>query len=74
MMKETHRVDPPAAALSPVVYDSPHSGRTYPIDFNHAIDLATLRQAEDTHVEALFARVTHFGSPLLYALFQPRAR
>lgn len=69
MMKETHRVDLPETALAPVVYDSPHSGRTYPADFNHAIDLATLRQAEDTHVEALFARVPHFGSPLLYALF-----
>lgn len=69
MMKETYRVEQPAAALSPVVYDSPHSGRTYPIDFDHAIDLATLRQAEDTHVEALFARVPRLGSPLLYALF-----
>ena len=69
MMKETHRVDLPATALAPVVYDSPHSGRTYPSDFDHAVDLTTLRQAEDTHVEALFAHVHRYGSPLLYALF-----
>ena len=67
--RDTHRVDPPLAALSPVVYDSPHSGRTYPLDFDHAIDLTALRQAEDTHVEALFGHVTQLGSPLLYALF-----
>ena len=71
-MKETHRVELPRVALSPVVYDSPHSGRTYPADFDHAIDLTVLRQAEDTHVEALFAHVSHLGSPLLYALF-PRS-
>ena len=56
-------------ALSPVVYDSPHSGRTYPPDFDHAIDMTVLRQAEDTHVEALFGHVPQQGSPLLYALF-----
>lgn len=69
MMKETHRVDEAVVALAPVVFDSPHSGRTYPADFDHAIDLATLRQAEDTHVEALFARAPQHGCPLLYALF-----
>ena len=68
LLKETLRVEPPLVALSPVVYDSPHSGRTYPMDFDHAIDLSVLRQAEDTHVEALFAHVPQLGSPLLYAL------
>lgn len=69
MMKESHRVEKPTGAPAPVVYDCPHSGRTYPLDFDHAIDLAALRQAEDSHVEALFAHVTAQGSPLLYALF-----
>jgi N-formylglutamate deformylase len=72
VMPETFRVDPPLVALSPVVYDSPHSGRTYPMDFDHAIDLTVLRQAEDTHVEALFGHVPGQGAPLLYALF-PRS-
>jgi N-formylglutamate deformylase len=34
-----------------LVLDSPHSGTAYPDDFGFACDFATLRQAEDTHVE-----------------------
>ena len=69
MPKDAIRLEPAAGMPVPVVYDSPHSGRTYPLDFEHAVDLMTLRQAEDTHVEALFAHVTTHGSPLLSALF-----
>ena len=39
---------------APLVLDSPHSGVDYPADFRPACDLATLRQAEDTHVEKLY--------------------
>jgi N-formylglutamate amidohydrolase len=69
MKREPFRIEPLQGAPAPVIYDSPHSGRTYPPDFDHVIDLATLRQAEDTHVEALFMHVATQGSPLLHALF-----
>ncbi|NMM07136.1 N-formylglutamate amidohydrolase [Polaromonas sp.] len=37
-----------------LVLDSPHSGTIYPPDFLPACDMATLRRAEDTHVEKLY--------------------
>jgi N-formylglutamate deformylase len=37
-----------------LVLDSPHSGTAYPPDFLPACDMATLRRAEDTHVEKLY--------------------
>ena len=39
---------------TPLILDSPHSGTHYPADFRHVVDLATLRRAEDTHVEKLY--------------------
>ncbi len=42
------------------VLDSPHSGTCYPPDFRSACALATLRRAEDTHVEKIYA----FAPPL----------
>lgn len=56
----------------PVVFDSPHSGSIYPSDFDHRLDPMLLRQAEDAHIEELFAPVAVMGAPLLHALF-PRA-
>lgn len=38
-----------------MVLDSLHSGTYYPDDFGAALPLATLRRAEDTHVEKLYA-------------------
>ena len=43
-----------SAGSTPLVLDSPHSGTDYPQDFGHVCDLATLRRAEDTHVEKLY--------------------
>ena len=40
---------------TPLVLDSPHSGTRYPADFGSACDLPTLRRAEDTHVEKIYA-------------------
>jgi N-formylglutamate deformylase len=62
----------PKAARSAVVLDSPHSGTKYPADFAYSCSLRALRQAEDTHVEALFADGPVLGAPLVSALF-PRA-
>lgn len=56
----------------PLVFDSPHSGVTYPNDFRHIADPARLRMAEDTHVEALFGDAPAAGAVLLHAHF-PRA-
>jgi N-formylglutamate deformylase len=56
----------------PVVYDSPHSGTFYPADFNAAVAAATLRMAEDTHVEKLYAAAPAHGATLIAAHF-PRS-
>ena len=42
---------------TPLVLDSPHSGTYYPADFLFSCDRATLRRAEDTHVEKLYGFV-----------------
>lgn len=65
------RRDPVAAAV-PVVFDSPHSGTLYPASFRTVCPFPLLRQAEDTHVDALFASVPDHGATLLHALF-PRS-
>ncbi len=60
---------PGAAAL---VLDSPHSGTVYPEDFGFACDLATLRRAEDTHVEKLYDFAPALGVSWIEAHF-PRS-
>src|SRR5258708_29144228 len=65
------RHDPIAPAI-PLVLDSPHSGTEYPLDFDYAAPRALVRQAEDTHVEALWRSAPEFGATLIEALF-PRA-
>lgn len=52
--------------------DSPHSGTLYPEDFGYAVDFSKLRQAEDTHVNTLWADAPRFGVTLIEALF-PRS-
>jgi N-formylglutamate deformylase len=56
----------------PVVFDSPHSGVFYPEDFGHTVPLATLRMAEDTHVEKLYGESPAHGATLIAAGF-PRS-
>jgi N-formylglutamate deformylase len=62
----------PVGAAIPLVLDSPHSGESYPADFDHAPPRAIVRQAEDTHVARLWQRAPAFGATLVEALF-PRA-
>ncbi|MDB5958387.1 MAG: Formimidoylglutamase [Ramlibacter sp.] len=57
---------------APLVLDSPHSGVQYPADFRPACDLATLRRAEDTHVEKLYDFAPSLGVAWIEALF-PRS-
>lgn len=64
-------IQKPDAAL-PLVFDSPHSGRTYPDDFNFACDFKTLQAAEDNYVDELFENAPSFGAAMLQAHF-PRS-
>ena len=52
-----------------LVLDSPHSGTVYPADFRAACDLPTLRRAEDTHVEKLYAFAPDLGVAWVEAHF-----
>lgn len=59
----------PTAAAVPLVCDSPHSGTSYPSDYDHAVPRALLRRGEDTDVEALWQAVPAVGGTLLAAHF-----
>ena len=61
-----------SAGNTPLVLDSPHSGTDYPQDFGHVCDLATLRRAEDTHVEKLYNFAPSLGVAWVEAHF-PRS-
>jgi N-formylglutamate deformylase len=61
-----------SAGSAPLVLDSPHSGTDYPQDFGHVCDLATLRRAEDTHVEKLYTFAPALGVAWVEAHF-PRS-
>lgn len=64
----------PAAQTIPFVFNSPHSGSSYPQAFLAASRLCArrIRLSEDTHVDALFDDAVTLGAPLLKAHF-PRA-
>lgn len=53
----------------PAIYDSPHSGRTYPADFDYACDDGLMRRAEDNIVDELLGHAPQYGIPLLCADF-----
>ncbi|MDO9358937.1 MAG: N-formylglutamate amidohydrolase [Polaromonas sp.] len=57
---------------TPLVLDSPHSGTRYPDDFAFACELATLRRAEDTHVDKLYDFAAGLGVGWVEAFF-PRS-
>src|SRR5689334_10200453 len=61
----------PKAFRGPVLFNSPHSGSTYPRSFLMAcrLDIATLRRSEDSFVDDLIAGVVRRGYPLMRAHF-----
>src|SRR6186713_1158814 len=61
----------PRACQGPVLFNSPHSGSTYPRDFLAAcrLDIATLRRSEDSFVDELIAGVVTRGYPMMRAHF-----
>jgi len=62
----------PTGFLSPLVVDSPHSGRIYPADFAYTCPLPLLRQTEDFLVDELVAGAVDTGATLIAAEF-PRS-
>ena len=61
----------PAAWQGPALFNSPHSGSTYPHTFLSLsrLDTATLRRSEDSFVDELMAGVVEHGYPLMRAHF-----
>jgi N-formylglutamate amidohydrolase len=57
---------------SPVIFDSPHSGRVYPKDFDYACTFADLRRCEDEYLDTLFDGVRDLDCAFLCAQF-PRS-
>ena len=56
----------------PVVYDSPHSGRHYPRDFETTVPRTDLRRAEDAYVDELLDGALAYGVAVLDATY-PRS-
>ncbi|MEM7444143.1 MAG: N-formylglutamate amidohydrolase [Pseudomonadota bacterium] len=67
-----YRVHPPESEPAPAVFDSPHSGTTYPDDFGHDCHIDHLRGAEDMYVDELFSAAPRHGAVYLCAEF-PRS-
>lgn len=79
-LPETAHLPPPVLVRAPdrrrapLVFASPHSGRSYPAAFVAAsrLDPIRLRRSEDAFVDLLFAAAPVHGAPLVAATF-PRA-
>jgi N-formylglutamate amidohydrolase len=77
MSEIREELDPPFEVLEPaewrgpVLFNSPHSGSTYPRAFLTAsrLDIATLRRSEDSFVDELITGVVTCGFPLMRAHF-----
>jgi N-formylglutamate amidohydrolase len=64
----------PLQITCPLVFNSPHSGRFYPLEFLNQtrLDAQLIRKSEDTHVDDMFAPVLNVGAVLHVANF-PRS-
>ena len=62
---------PEAAAASPLVFASPHSGRLYPPDMMAAsvLDAAAIRRSEDAYVDDLIAGAAAEGATVIQAAY-----
>jgi N-formylglutamate deformylase len=58
-----------ASAPTPIIFDSPHSGRTYTEDFPLGAPLAQIRRGEDAYVDELIAGAPALGATVLSATF-----
>src|SRR5436190_3109265 len=64
--------DEPYGMQLPLVFDSPHSGASYPDDFSYICPLPVLRRAEDAYVDELYRTAPTVGATLIAAVF-PRS-
>jgi N-formylglutamate amidohydrolase len=64
----------PAVWRSPIIFNSPHSGSVYPLDFLGVsrIDLASLRRSEDSFMDELIGDLSQRGFPVVRVNF-PRS-
>jgi N-formylglutamate amidohydrolase len=64
----------PATQTIPFVFNSPHSGRSYPTAFlaDSNLDSIAIRRSADHYVDEIFADAPEIGAPMLMAHF-PRA-
>jgi N-formylglutamate deformylase len=72
MMEPCRLRSPRESDRVPVVYDSPHSGRHYPPDFETTLPRTELRRAEDAYVDELLDGALSYGVAVLDATF-PRS-
>src|SRR6201991_564083 len=61
----------PASCRGPVLFNSPHSGSTYPHEFLllSRLDIRTLRRSEGSFLGELIGAVVRHGYPLMHAHF-----
>jgi N-formylglutamate amidohydrolase len=64
----------PAVWRAPIIFNSPHSGSVYPLDFLDAsrIDLVSLRRSEDSFMDELIGDLSQRGFPVVRVNF-PRS-
>src|SRR3954470_21406504 len=64
----------PAHWRAPIIFNSPHSGSVYPLEFLNAsrIDLAALRRSEDSFMDELITDLSDRGFPTVRVNF-PRS-
>lgn len=74
MIDECYILKEPEVQTTSMVFNSPHSGRSYSESFlkNSLLKKPEIRASEDAYVDDLFSSVTEFGAPLLTAV-APRA-
>lgn len=72
--RELFEILEPQIQRIPFVFNSPHSGRSYPQSFldQSRLDAISIRRSEDHYVDELFQNATFLGAPMLLAHF-PRA-
>jgi N-formylglutamate deformylase len=66
---EPFRIRRPVGPTAPLVYDSPHSGRFYPPDFDTKASREDLRRAEDAYVDELLDGAPALGVAVLDATY-----
>src|SRR6478736_5098732 len=73
-MSPAFEIVEPAEWRAPVIFNSPHSGSTYPTEFLSAsrIDIASLRRSEDSFMDELIGGLAERGFPVMRVHF-PRS-